>query len=137
MISTPITWNGLIVKLASTPPGPTKGMNPTVSSGMYCISMNSIKGTVSARVLAVDQETKVFHQVSFWERRNCPCRKGPIRRKPSNRKGKYSTYILAFEGEGQARLFMGNWSGYEADYKEHYGKSAEVLQRIKYRTLKR
>jgi sulfate-transporting ATPase len=47
------------------------------------------------------------------------------------------THILAFEGDSQARLFLGNWSDYEADYKERYGKSAEVPQRIKYRTLKR
>jgi sulfate-transporting ATPase len=43
------------------------------------------------------------------------------------------THILAFEGDSQARLFLGNWS----DYKERYGKSADVPQRIKYRTLKR
>ena len=47
------------------------------------------------------------------------------------------THILAFEGDSQARLFLGNWSDYEADYKERYGKSADVPQRIKYRTLKR
>jgi len=47
------------------------------------------------------------------------------------------THILAFEGNSQARLFLGNWSDYEADYKERYGKSADVPQRIKYRTLKR
>jgi sulfate-transporting ATPase len=47
------------------------------------------------------------------------------------------THILAFEGDSQARLFLGNWSDYEADYKARYGKSAEVPQRIKYRTLKR
>ena len=47
------------------------------------------------------------------------------------------THILAFEGDSQARLLLGNWSDYEADYKERYGKSAEVPQRIKYRTLKR
>jgi ATP-binding cassette ChvD family protein len=47
------------------------------------------------------------------------------------------THILAFEGDSQARLFLGNWSDYEADYKVRYGKSAEVPQRIKYRMLKR
>jgi energy-dependent translational throttle protein EttA len=47
------------------------------------------------------------------------------------------THILAFEGDSQARLFLGNWSDYEADYKARYGKSAEVPQRIKYRTLRR
>ena len=47
------------------------------------------------------------------------------------------THILAFEGDSQARLFLGNWSDYEADYKERYGKSAEVPKRVQYRTLKR
>ena len=47
------------------------------------------------------------------------------------------THILAFEGDSQARMSLGNWSDYEADYKARYGKSAEVPQRIKYRTLKR
>jgi sulfate-transporting ATPase len=47
------------------------------------------------------------------------------------------THILAFEGDSQAHLFLGNWSDYEADYKARYGKSADVPQRIKYRTLKR
>ncbi len=47
------------------------------------------------------------------------------------------THILAFEGDSQARMFLGNWSDYEADYKSRYGKSVEVPQRIKYRTLKR
>jgi ATP-binding cassette ChvD family protein len=47
------------------------------------------------------------------------------------------THILAFEGDSQARMVLGNWSDYETDYKARYGKSAEVPQRIKYRTLKR
>ena len=34
-------------------------------------------------------------------------------------------------------IYLGNWSDYEADYKERYDKSAEVPQCIKYRTLKR
>ncbi len=46
------------------------------------------------------------------------------------------THILAFEGDSQARLFLGNWSDYEADYKSRYGKDARPT-RVKYRTLKR
>ena len=47
------------------------------------------------------------------------------------------THILAFEGDSQARLFLGNWSDYEADYHERYGKSVDVPKSVKYRTLKR
>jgi energy-dependent translational throttle protein EttA len=47
------------------------------------------------------------------------------------------THILAFEGDSQARLFLGNWSDYEADFHERYGKSADVPKRVQYRTLKR
>jgi len=48
-----------------------------------------------------------------------------------------ATHILAFEGDSQARLFMGSWSDYEKDYHERYGKSVEVPKRVQYRTLKR
>ncbi len=47
------------------------------------------------------------------------------------------THILAFEGDSQARLFLGNWSDYEADYHARYGKSVDVPKRVKYRTLTR
>ena len=47
------------------------------------------------------------------------------------------THILAFEGDSQARLFVGNWSDYEKDYHERYGKSVETPKRVQYRTLKR
>ena len=47
------------------------------------------------------------------------------------------THIIAFEGDSQARLFLGNWSDYEADYHQRYGKSVDVPQSVKYRTLKR
>jgi ATP-binding cassette ChvD family protein len=47
------------------------------------------------------------------------------------------THIIAFEGDSQARLFMGNWSDYESDYHERYGKSVETPKRVQYRTLKR
>ncbi len=48
-----------------------------------------------------------------------------------------TTHILAFEGDSQARLFLGNWSDYEKDYHERYGTSADMPHRVKYRTLKR
>jgi sulfate-transporting ATPase len=41
------------------------------------------------------------------------------------------THILAFEGDSQARLFLGNWSEYEADYKERYEKDVQP-HRVKY-----
>ncbi|HAE60275.1 MAG TPA: energy-dependent translational throttle protein EttA [Anaerolineae bacterium] len=46
------------------------------------------------------------------------------------------THILAFEGDSQARMFLGNWSDYEEDFKERYGKDVKPT-RVKYRTLKR
>jgi ATP-binding cassette ChvD family protein len=46
------------------------------------------------------------------------------------------THILAFEGDSRARLFLGNWSDYETDYKARYGKDIQP-HRVKYRTLKR
>jgi ATP-binding cassette ChvD family protein len=48
-----------------------------------------------------------------------------------------TTHILAFEGDSQARLFLGNWTDYEKDYHERYGTSADMPHRVKYRTLKR
>ncbi|HEX7621845.1 MAG TPA: energy-dependent translational throttle protein EttA [Anaerolineales bacterium] len=46
------------------------------------------------------------------------------------------THILAFEGDSQARLFLGNWSDYETHMQETYGKDLQP-HRAKYRTLKR
>jgi sulfate-transporting ATPase len=46
------------------------------------------------------------------------------------------THILAFEGDSQAHLFLGNWSDYEAHIKETTGKDLQP-HRVKYRTLKR
>jgi sulfate-transporting ATPase len=46
------------------------------------------------------------------------------------------THILAFEGDSQARLFLGNWSDYEAHMRETTGKDM-TPHRVKYRTLKR
>jgi sulfate-transporting ATPase len=48
-----------------------------------------------------------------------------------------ATHILAFEGDSQAHLFLGNWSDYEADRRKRLGMDADRPQRIKYRTLKR
>ncbi len=47
-----------------------------------------------------------------------------------------ATHILAFEGDSQAHLFLGNWSDYEAHLLETYGKDV-IPHRVKYRTLKR
>jgi len=46
------------------------------------------------------------------------------------------THILAFEGDSQARLFLGNWSDYEAHMRERFGKDL-MPHRVKYRMLKR
>jgi sulfate-transporting ATPase len=46
------------------------------------------------------------------------------------------THILAFEGESQARLFLGNWSDYEAYMREKQGKDV-TPHRIKYRAMRR
>jgi ATPase subunit of ABC transporter with duplicated ATPase domains len=46
------------------------------------------------------------------------------------------THILAFEGDSQTRLFLGNWSDYEAYMREKLGKDISP-HRIKYRALKR
>ena len=46
------------------------------------------------------------------------------------------THIIAFEGDSQANMYLGNWSDYEAMMKEKYGKDL-TPHRVKYRTLKR
>ena len=46
------------------------------------------------------------------------------------------THIIAFEGDSQVRLFLGNWTDYETFIKEKYGKDL-TPHRVKYRTLKR
>ncbi|MCD4752836.1 MAG: energy-dependent translational throttle protein EttA [Anaerolineaceae bacterium] len=45
------------------------------------------------------------------------------------------THILAFEGDGKVRLFLGNWSDYEEDQRQRYGN--QVQGSGKYRALKR
>ncbi len=46
------------------------------------------------------------------------------------------THMIAFEGESQATLYLGNWSDYEEYLKEKFGKDV-TPHRVKYRTLKR
>jgi energy-dependent translational throttle protein EttA len=46
------------------------------------------------------------------------------------------THILAFEGDSQAHLFLGNWTDYENHMREQFGKDL-TPHRVKYRTLKR
>src|SRR6266545_2117666 len=46
------------------------------------------------------------------------------------------THIIAFEGESQAKMYLGNWSDYEAMLKEKFGKDL-TPHRVKYRMLKR
>ncbi|MBN1247192.1 MAG: ATP-binding cassette domain-containing protein, partial [Anaerolineae bacterium] len=46
-----------------------------------------------------------------------------------------ATHILAFEEEGRVHYFLGNWSDYEADQRERFGKNAST--RGKYRALRR
>jgi sulfate-transporting ATPase len=46
------------------------------------------------------------------------------------------THILAFEGDSQVHLFLGNWSDYETHMRDTYGKDIQP-HRVKYRTLKR
>jgi ATPase subunit of ABC transporter with duplicated ATPase domains len=46
------------------------------------------------------------------------------------------THILAFEGEGQVRLFLGSWSEYEEYQRKHLGNSGQSGSR-KHRPLRR
>ncbi|HSL42265.1 MAG TPA: energy-dependent translational throttle protein EttA [Anaerolineales bacterium] len=46
------------------------------------------------------------------------------------------THIIAFEGDSQAKMYIGNWSDYEAMMKEKYGKDL-TPHRVKYRQMKR
>src|SRR5688572_22762591 len=46
------------------------------------------------------------------------------------------THIIAFEGDSQAKMYLGNWSDYEAMMKEKFGKDL-TPHRVKYRMLKR
>ena len=46
-----------------------------------------------------------------------------------------ATHILAFEGDSYVHWFPGNWTEYEANYKQRKGKEAAVPGRIRYRKL--
>jgi ATP-binding cassette ChvD family protein len=46
------------------------------------------------------------------------------------------THLIAFEGDSIAKMYVGNWSDYEAFMKEKFGKDL-TPHRVKYRTLKR
>ena len=48
-----------------------------------------------------------------------------------------ATHILAFEGDGKVRLFLGNWSDYEADQRRRLGASGGGQGGRKYRPLRR
>ncbi len=48
-----------------------------------------------------------------------------------------ATHILAFEGDGKARLLLGDWTDYEADYKERFGEDPGSGRSRKYRGLER
>ena len=46
------------------------------------------------------------------------------------------THLIVFEGDSQAKMYLGNWSDYETMMKEKFGKDL-TPHRVKYRTLKR
>lgn len=46
------------------------------------------------------------------------------------------THIIAFEGDSVAKMYLGNWSDYEAMMMEKFGKDL-TPHRVKYRTLKK
>ncbi len=48
-----------------------------------------------------------------------------------------ATHILAFEGDSEARWFIGNYDAYEEDRRERLGAAAERPHRITYRKLRR
>jgi energy-dependent translational throttle protein EttA len=46
------------------------------------------------------------------------------------------THLIVFEGDSQAKMYLGNWSDYETMMREKFGKDL-TPHRVKYRTLKR
>ncbi len=46
------------------------------------------------------------------------------------------THLIVFEGDSVAKMYIGNWSDYEAMMREKFGKDL-TPHRVKYRTLKR
>lgn len=47
------------------------------------------------------------------------------------------THIMAFEGDSKVNFFLGNYSDWEADYKQRMGIETLTPQRIKYRKFKK
>jgi ATPase subunit of ABC transporter with duplicated ATPase domains len=48
-----------------------------------------------------------------------------------------ATHILAFEGDSKVVFTEGNYSEYEANYRERMGEAADQPRRIRYRSLTR
>ena len=48
-----------------------------------------------------------------------------------------TTHIMAFEGDGKVRLFLGNWSDYDTDQRTRLGKTTGHQGARKYRPLRR
>jgi len=46
------------------------------------------------------------------------------------------THLIVFEGDSQAKMYLGNWSDYETMMQEKFGRDL-TPHRVKYRTLKR
>ena len=46
------------------------------------------------------------------------------------------TYLVVFEGNSVAKMYIGNWSDYETMMMEKFGKDLQP-HRVKYRQLKR
>jgi energy-dependent translational throttle protein EttA len=46
------------------------------------------------------------------------------------------THLIVFEGDSQAKMYLGNWSDYETMMQDKFGKDM-TPHRVKYRTLKR
>lgn len=46
------------------------------------------------------------------------------------------THLIVYEGDSQAKMYIGNWSDYETMMIEKFGKDL-TPHRVKYRTLKR
>jgi len=46
------------------------------------------------------------------------------------------THLIVFEGDSQAKMYLGNWSDYEVMMREKFGRDL-TPHRVKYRTLKR
>jgi sulfate-transporting ATPase len=47
-----------------------------------------------------------------------------------------ATHILAFEGDGKAVFFAGNYHDYEEDRRRRLGGEGDRVERVKHRRLK-